>query len=151
MPRNVNPLCCRCKSRPKGSAKMSYCLQCEREYRASRQEKERAKHRRYCARHREELRQKREDRIEWWQSRAPEEIENLRSIYKVSGRQLPREFWVAMNRTACIHEQRELEALKRLPPWLSRAAQRFRKASLDGSRPSDSVCAKQWDELPHGK
>ncbi len=144
MPRKFKVTCSRCNKNPRASVKSHRCLPCEREYHAANLEARRAAKRRWYQKNKERCAQAREDRIAWWTNHSAEALENIKALYQQSQRDLPNEYHVAMRRLEQRRRRAQLAHLNSLPPKLAKAAIRWQKANLAGSRPEDCVREREW-------
>ena len=136
--------CSRCNDRPRASVKSHRCLPCERDYRLERRTERRAANRRWWAKMKKQRAQDREDRIQWWIRQSPDSMNAIKETYKLRQCDMPREYDIAMRRLERQRRQVQLEHLNTLPPKLARAAIRWQKANLAGSRPEDTVREREW-------
>ena len=84
----------------------------------------------------------REDRIQWFMRLSDDELANVRETYIQRGKQLPRLFYIAMNRLAKRRRSVEFAHVAPLLDSLGRAIERHRKANQRGSRPGDFLTAR---------
>lgn len=136
--------CSKCNEAPRASVKSHRCAACEREYNVAHGEARRAAKRRWFNKNKELLAQAREDRVAWWTNHSAEALQNIKALYRQSQRDLPREYHVAMRRLEQRRRRAQLAHLNSLPPKLARAAIRWQKACLRGSRPEDCVREREW-------
>ena len=144
MPRKFKVTCSRCNKNPRASVKSHRCLPCERDYNAAHREVRRAAKRRWYQKNKGQCARARQDRIAWWTNHSAEALESIKTLYRQSQRDLPREYHVAMRRLEQRRRRAQLEHLNSLPPKLARAAIRWQKANLSGSRPADCVREREW-------
>ena len=130
--------CSRCNERPRASVNSHRCRPCEHEYRHGRRTECRAANRKWWARVKKQRAQDREDRIQWWMIQNSDSLNGIKELYRLRQCDLPREYHVAMRRLERQRRHAQLEHLNSLPPKLARAAIKWQKANLSGSRPEDS-------------
>ena len=144
MPRRFKVTCSRCNENPRASVKSHRCGDCERAYHASHREARRAAKLKWFNKNKARLAQRFEDRVQFWMHHDAASLLAIKDHYKEAQKDLPREYRVAMHRLERQRRQAQLEHLNSLPPKLARAAIRWQKACLRGSRPEDSCREREW-------